>query len=260
MDFEVTKDVVIDGQVVIAAGTEAWGFLGQASQAPERFATPGYLQIMVEGTRAVTGEIVPLSGSLEVAGTPCEDDGNGGCAVGLLLVAPFMKGNDAEVRRGTTISAQISETLLFDRTAIESTPVVPRVTDELQHAINTGKALVIAYRLPDDGCRMTESTNGRPFRPIWCGKANVAIDGASPTALSAGHLLQFELDPGEHLLHGPHGEQLSVTVSSGSVQYIRIQVSDWKRHMQLATVSTESGEAESYPLEKTELAGAVSIH
>ena len=252
VDFEVAKDVVIDGQVVIAAGTQAWGFLGQASQAPGRFFTRGYLQIMVEGTRAVTGEIVPLSGSLEVAGeNPFGDDGGGGCA-GLLLLGPFVKGNDAEVQRGTYISAQVTESLILDRTAVAKISLIPRTSAELHHATKIGRGIVIAYRLPADGCRTSQIVNGRPVRLIWCSKTKVAIDEASPTALSGGRLLQFELDPGEHLLHGPHGEKLSVTVSSGSVQYIRVEVSGWKRRTRLAIVSTEIGEAESYSLEKTD--------
>ena len=260
VEFEVAKDVVIDGEVVIAAGSEAWGFLGQASQAPGRFLTRGYLQIMVEGTRAVTGEIVPLSGCLEVAGeTPSDDDGTGGYA-GLLLLGLFMKGNDAEVQRGTYISAQVTESLLLDRTAVAKMSLIPRTRAELQHATRIGRGLVIAYRMPADGCRMNEIVNGRPVRSIWCGKTDVAIDGSSPTALLTGRLLQFELDPGEHLLHGPHGEKLSVTVSSGSVQYVRVEVRSWKRRTRLAIVSSEIGEAESYPLEKTELASSVSIH
>ena len=253
VDLEVANDVVIDGLVVIAAGTEAWGFLGESSKRPGRFFTDGYLQIMAEGTRAVTGEIVPLSGYLEVAGVgnACGDDGSGGCALGFLLLGPFVKGSDAEVRRDTYISAQVADALLLDRTVLERTPVVPRVGAELQHAIQAGKGLVIAYRLPDDGCRAYESKNGGPFRPVSCGKAHLTIDATSATALTAGHLLQFELDPGQHRFHTPNGDELSVTVSSGSVQYIRINVSRWKRHTQLGTVSTEIGEAESSALEKT---------
>ncbi|HWC15914.1 MAG TPA: hypothetical protein VG498_02835 [Terriglobales bacterium] len=124
VDLEVASDVVIDGLVVIAGGTEAWGFLGESSKQPARFLTPGYLQIMVQGTRAITGEIVPLSGSLEVAagGISCGDNGIRACGVGLFLYSPLTKGSDADIRRGTYISAQVTDTLLLDRTAIERTP------------------------------------------------------------------------------------------------------------------------------------------
>jgi hypothetical protein len=49
-------------------------------------------------------------------------------------------------------------------------------------------------------------------------------------------------------VHAPNGEDTNVDVAVGSVKYVRVQLSLWKRHAQMETVAADAGERESYPL------------
>jgi hypothetical protein len=247
VDLEVASDVVIDGHVVIAAGTEAWGSIDDSSKRPGRFFSPGALKFSVEGTRTITGTIVPLLGSFAVAGEPfyCADES---CGLVILTIGPLVKGNDAIGRKGTKISAQVVESLTLDRAEIAKMPVVHKDSDELQNARAHGKGLVIVYRLEDDGCRGTKSFTGGSERPVFCGKAHIAVDENAVFTLAAGRTLQLELDPGVHRIHAPNGEETNLDVDVGSVRYVRVQLSSWKHHAQMEIVAAEAGERDSYPL------------
>ena len=261
VDLEVTSDVVIGDQVVIAAGTEAWGSIRDSSKAPGRFFTPGSLSVAVEGTRAITGDIVQLSASFDVEGEPLYCDDDAACGFAVLLFGPFTKGNDAVARKGSHIAARVVESLTFDRAAIARIPLARRVSDELQHARDHGRGLVVVYRQPDDGCRTTWSTNSGRERPVWCGKAALTVDDHAAVALPAGCALQIEVSPGEHSLRVSNGEGAIVTVAAGSIQYVRIHISSWKRHAQMSIVAAEVGEPESYSLKsRSRFVSGVTIH
>jgi hypothetical protein len=166
----------------------------------------------------------------------------------LLTVGPFVKGNDAIGRKGTRISAEVTESLPLDRAEIAKTPVVHKESEGLQSARAHGKGLVIVYRLKEDGCRATMSFTGGSERPVFCGKAHIAVDENAVFTLPAGRTLQLELDPGVHRIRAPNGEETNLDVAAGSVKYVRVQLSAWKRHAQMETVAEDAGERESYPL------------
>ncbi|WP_018249453.1 hypothetical protein [Orenia marismortui] len=104
----VVQDVVVDGKVVIKAGSTAFatitaaednGFLGKA----------GKMGLKVNSVTTVDGTSVALSGTRFIQG---EDKSTMSVVVGVFICAPFllMKGEEAVIPANTTIQSRISGT------------------------------------------------------------------------------------------------------------------------------------------------------
>lgn len=96
--FSVTKDITVDGIVVIKAGSEVVGEVALA-QKTGTFGKEGKLSIVVRHATAVDGTMVPLRSTLSKSG---EEK----MAVSFLF-CPFIKGTSSEIPVGTESKAYV---------------------------------------------------------------------------------------------------------------------------------------------------------
>lgn len=97
VNLVVASDVIVDGQVVIKAGAPASGAIEEL-QATEMLGREGRIAITINGTRAVDGTQVPLSGRISSRG----QDEMTGTVVGAIFCPLFLlnKGGEAAIANG----------------------------------------------------------------------------------------------------------------------------------------------------------------
>ncbi len=108
VEFSVTSDVVVDGRVVIRAGARA---SGEVTVAKKRnyVGIPAKIGISVRSVQAVDGTTVMLSGSKVVEGQDKMVTSIGLSLICCILFAG-MKGGDASIPAGTSITATVAVT------------------------------------------------------------------------------------------------------------------------------------------------------
>lgn len=116
VDLRVKFDVVVNNRTVVAAGSVAKGLISQYK--PRKgLGKAGMIEITPQYVQSVDGQFVPVSG------TPITFEGKGrkgwaiggivlGVATGGIVTAAtgFIKGKDAEVPGGTTLTCSIAST------------------------------------------------------------------------------------------------------------------------------------------------------
>ena len=109
VDFRVTRDVMVDGKTVIAAGSIAKGQIVR-SQRAKALGKGGFLEVKIKSVTAVDGQEVYLTGGNVYE----EGDDKATMAVILgLFVCIFLlaiKGKNAEVPPGFTFDASVAST------------------------------------------------------------------------------------------------------------------------------------------------------
>ena len=105
VNFTVTRDIVVDGYVVIAQGTPAQGTVVW-SESKGRVGRAGKLQIGVDSTKAVDGTRVSLRSNVAQTG---KDSETASVAMGVVCCPLFlmMKGDEAVYRPGTEFKAYV---------------------------------------------------------------------------------------------------------------------------------------------------------
>ncbi len=109
VDLAVATDVVVDGKVVISAGTPAAAEVSHADEAG-MIGDAGALAITLVDTKAVDGQRVPLRANLSRKG---KDNQIASVAVGVILcpLALLMKGGHAEFASGGQVKAYVQNDL-----------------------------------------------------------------------------------------------------------------------------------------------------
>lgn len=108
INFKVKRDVTVDDQVVIKAGSIAHGQVVRAKGA-KGIGVPGYLQVRVESVTSVDGQKIYLTGSdLNSEG---KDKTTLSIVLGVLVCILFltMKGGQAEITLGQTVHASVAQ-------------------------------------------------------------------------------------------------------------------------------------------------------
>ena len=110
--LSVQSDVVIDGVVVIAAGTPAMAEVSR-SVPMGSVGKPAEIGIDVLSTTAIDGTMVPLRGSKVVVG---ENKQTQSLIFTLLccILALMMKGTDAEIMDGSVVRADVYGSLMIE--------------------------------------------------------------------------------------------------------------------------------------------------
>lgn len=107
VDFRVTQDVMVDGQVVINAGSIAKGQVMRADS-PRGLGKPGLIEVRIKHVDAVDGTRINLSGgSIYNEG---EDRETQALLLGILLCLLFLtqKGKDGIIPAGYDVSASVA--------------------------------------------------------------------------------------------------------------------------------------------------------
>ncbi len=200
-----TNDIIIDGLVVVAKGSEA--VFGIARRENREHGRAGELEVRVEGIYARTGHLVPLTWQHHVTGEPiyCR-------AIDcVILVFPFVKGGRASIPEGTLFAARVSQVTWFDRGLIER----------------------IGASASTDGSKPPLTSDGRlhfyyPERegpsPKW---TSIRIDGKKVGTIGAGAYACLSLPPGPHTLEADK-DSIQFEVAQGGEYYVRLpQVSSF---------------------------------
>ena len=98
VDFEVAKDVMADGVVVIEKGAPAWGKVIQAKP-KKSFGRSGKLDFTIDYVKSIDGQNLNLRSTREIKG----DDSYGKAGVVTLLAGPLgflVKGKNVEIGAG----------------------------------------------------------------------------------------------------------------------------------------------------------------
>ncbi|MBN1272321.1 MAG: hypothetical protein JXB26_08625 [Candidatus Aminicenantes bacterium] len=106
VEFVVSRDVEVDGRVVIQAGTRATGTVASVEQRG-MLGKPGAIMVTLKSTTAVDGTQVPLRGTISREGKNKQTTalliGILLCILGLFLI----KGGSAMVPSGTEVKAYV---------------------------------------------------------------------------------------------------------------------------------------------------------
>ncbi|HJT27925.1 MAG TPA: hypothetical protein VJ784_10990, partial [Pyrinomonadaceae bacterium] len=138
IDFTVTEDLVINGQVIVRKGTPA---IGSVINAEKRgyLGKSGKLAVQVESTTTSDGQRLKLRAAKGREG----DDKTMSTAV-LAGISPaflFRKGDEAKIETGTVVPVYVAEEKRF---RVEGATLVPVVMETT--AASTEEATVFIYR------------------------------------------------------------------------------------------------------------------
>jgi hypothetical protein len=109
VNLEVYDNVLVNGAIVVAAGTPVKGTIAAVSKAG-RLGKSGNISIRVESTETVDGQRLRLRATK----TQISNDATGGTIALSLIVSPlflFRKGNDVAYQPGTRITVYADEKL-----------------------------------------------------------------------------------------------------------------------------------------------------
>jgi|Deesub1362B_J571_1020462.scaffolds.fasta_scaffold04145_7 hypothetical protein len=110
--LEVAQDVVVDGVVVIKAGTPALGEIVIAEK-EGYIGKAGKINIAVSSTKAVDGQKVPLRGHLRREGESKQVES---IAISVVLcpLGLLMKGEAAQIPSGSQMKAYVDNTIMVE--------------------------------------------------------------------------------------------------------------------------------------------------
>jgi hypothetical protein len=105
VDLTVLSDVIVEGKVLVKAGTIAYGEISQ-SEEPGLFGKPGKLAVTLKSVSAADGTMVPISGNKVVEG---KDKSTQSILLFLFLCVLFVfdKGGDAVIPAGTQLEGLV---------------------------------------------------------------------------------------------------------------------------------------------------------
>jgi hypothetical protein len=132
VELEVARPLVVDGLVIIAAGTQAQAEV-VAARPRRRRGMAGTLAIAFTDVRAVSGEVVQLTGKFERSGKDNTEqvinDMAGAILLGVTMplapIALLQRGGQMQLEPGTELSAPVGKDLTLERSVIEKHQPVP---------------------------------------------------------------------------------------------------------------------------------------
>lgn len=212
VEFTVTEDLVINGQVVVRKGTPAIGSVINAEK-KGYMGKSGKLAVQVESTTTSDGHGLKLRAAKGREG----DDKSTSTMVLSTLISPaflFMKGSEAKIAPGTVVTVYAAEEKRF---RLEGATLVPLVMEAT--AASTEDATVFIYR-PDK----------------WTGKAlepSVFVDETELARMDNGRYFAIKLKPGKHIVRMTDDKKgYAVDMGPGQSYFFRIglEMGMWKGH------------------------------
>jgi uncharacterized protein DUF2846 len=211
IDFTVTEDLVINGQVIVRKGTPA---IGSVINAEKRgyLGKSGKLAVQVESTTTSDGQRLKLRAAKGREG----DDKTMSTAV-LAGISPaflFRKGDEAKIETGTVVPVYVAEEKRF---RVEGAALVAVVMET--PAASTEEATVFIYR-PDK----------------WTGKAlepSVFVDETELARMDNGRYFAIKLKPGKHIVRMTDDKKgYAIDMGPGQTYFFRIglEMGMWKGH------------------------------
>ncbi len=240
--FQVLDNVTVGDLVVIPRHAIAWGTISQA-QRSRMLGRGGKLAIELNSVAALTGEQVALRGSQADKGRAGGIDLLAAATVVLLPVLPFVKGEQAVVPKGTTVTALVKSrvTLNQARLAAENRALEERLKSPAPRV--PGKAVVSIYRTTPP-----EDPGGASNDAFM-----VRLDGNDLVRIHEKRFVTIQLEPGEYTFTSDEAE-LKLRLEKDAEYYVKasyVEVSWYgfsipRPHLDL--VSSEKGDLEMFPL------------
>ena len=211
VEFTVTEDLVINGQVVVRKGTPA---IGSVINAEKRgyLGKSGKLAVQVESTTTSDGQPLKLR-----AAKGREGDDKGLSTAVLSGISPaflFRKGGEAKIEVGTVVPVYVAQEKRF---RVEGATLVAVVMETT--ATSTEPATVFIYR-PDK----------------WTGKAlepSVFVDETELARMDNGRYFAIKLQPGKHIVRMTDDKKgYAIDMGPGQTYFFRIglEMGMWKGH------------------------------
>ncbi len=118
VNLAVSKNVEVDGYIVIEQGTPASGSISMVEEAG-RVGTSGKIYFTIDTTKAVNGDMIVLKSSLGQKG---KDKETASVALGVVCCPLFllMKGDEASYPVGTEFKGYLAQDYTFDATELKS--------------------------------------------------------------------------------------------------------------------------------------------
>lgn len=211
VEFTVTEDLVINGQVIVRKGTPAAGSVINAEK-KGYMGKSGKLAVQVESTTTSDGQRLKLRAAKGREG----DDKTMSTAVlsGISPAFLFRKGGEAKIETGTVVPVYVAEEKRFRLEGATLTPVVMETT-----AVSGEDATVFIYR-PDK----------------WTGKAlepSVFVDETELARMDNGRYFAIKLKPGKHIVRMTDDKKgYAIDMGPGQTYFFRIglEMGMWKGH------------------------------
>jgi len=238
VDFTVTEDLVINGQVIVRKGTPAVGSVINAEKGGY-MGKSGKLAVQVESTTTSDGQPLKLRAAKGREGA----DKTTSTMVLSMMISPaflFRKGSEAKIAPGTVVTVYVAEEKRYRVDGATLVPVVMETT-----AANSEEATVFIYR-PDK----------------WTGKAlepSVFVDETELARMDNGRYFAIKLKPGKHIIRMTDDKKgYAFDMGPGQTYYFRIGIEAgmWKGH---GKITLDDGERALKEIKKLKFIGQDKI-
>lgn len=225
VDFTVTEDVTVDGQVLVRLGTQAVGSVVTA-QKGGYMGKSGKLAVQVETTQTVDGQTLKLR-----AAKGREGDDKTNSTLALSMISPFFlfkKGGEAKIEAGTPVTVYVGQELRF---RLEGSTLVAVVSETA--ATDTGDATVYVYR--------PKKIVGSALEP------SVFVDDVELARMDNGRYFAIKVKPGKHIIRMTDDKKgYALDMGAGQTYYFRvgIEAGVWKGQGKLTLDDADRAVAE----------------
>jgi hypothetical protein len=212
VDFTVTEDLLINGQVIVRKGTAAVGSVINAEK-KGYMGKSGKLAVQVESTTTSDGRPLKLRAAKGREG----DDKTTSTMVMSTLISPaflFLKGSEAKIAPGTVVTVYVAEEKRF---RVEGATLVPVVMETA--AASSEEATVFIYR--------PSKLTGKALEP------SVFVDETELARMDNGRYFAIKLKPGKHIVRMTDDEKgYAFDMGPGQTYFFRIglEMGMWKGH------------------------------
>ena len=211
VDFTVSEDLVINGQVIVRKGTPAIGSVINAEKGGY-LGKSGKLAIQVESTTTSDGQRLKLR-----AAKGREGDDKTTSTLVLSMINPaflFRKGRDAKIEPGTAVTVYVAEE---KRYRVEGATLVPVVVETPAGSLE--EVTVFIYR--------PNKWPGRALEP------SVFVDETELARMDNGRYFAIKLKPGKHIIRMTDDKKgYAIDMGPGQTYFFRIgmEMGMWKGH------------------------------
>lgn len=237
VDFTVTEDLVINGQVIVRKGTPAVGSVINAEKGGY-MGKSGKLAVQVESTTTSDGKPLKLR-----AAKGREGDDKTMSTMVLTMISPaflFRKGSEAKITPGTVVTVYVAEEKRF---RVEGATLVPVVMETT--AASSEEATVFIYR--------PNKWTGRALEP------SVFVDETELARMDNGRYFALKLKPGKHIIRMTDDKKgYAFDMGPGQTYYFRIGIEAgmWKGH---GKITLDDGERAIKEIKKLKFIGEDKI-
>lgn len=211
VNFTVSEDIVVNGQVVVRKDTAAIGSVINAEKGGY-LGKSGKLAIQVESTQTVDGKTLKLRAA---KGREGDDKTNSTMALSMILpVFLFKKGGEAKIAAGTQVTVYVAEEKHF---RLEGTALVALAMEPAPGS--NAESIVYIYR--------PSKLAGKALEP------SVFVDDTELARMDNGRYFAIKLPPGKHLIRMTDDKKgYAIDMGPGQTYYFRIgiEMGMWKGH------------------------------